>query len=130
MAEFNPITEVEFESKRRKNDGAFRAVSASFDAFNRQVLIQLSNDVSAGFPVDKIRGLETATAAELSIIEVQGHGFSLHVPSIDADISVANLFADLLGSTLMIQAERRILASRANGLKGGRPRARASTAPY
>jgi len=46
----------------------------------------------------------------------------LRLPLIDADISVSRLFSDLLGSNVMAQAERRRIASRANGQKGGRPK--------
>ncbi|MDI7776290.1 hypothetical protein [Asticcacaulis sp. EMRT-3] len=41
---------------------------------------------------------------------------------IDADISVSQLFEDLLGSSVMAQSERRLVASRNNGAKGGRPK--------
>ncbi len=128
MAEFKVVTEADFNSRHRKTKQAFRAISAAFDALNRQVVVQLSNGASAGFPIDKIRGLETASAADLNLIEVQGRGFSLHVPSIDADLSMAQLFADLLGSSVMIQAERRMIASRVNGKKGGRPKLKGSEA--
>lgn len=125
MAEFKPITAAEFERKKRPAQTAFRAQSAEYDAGTGKLLVQLTNGISAAFPLQIIKGLEAATPEALKTIEVQGRGFGLHVPVLDADISVSRLFADLLGSTTMIRAERRGQASRKNGAKGGRPKAAA-----
>jgi len=123
MAEFKPVTTSVFEKTRRRADTAFRAESARFDARTGQLIVQLTNGASAGFPLAFIQGLETATAADLRRIEVQGRGYGLHIPLLDADISVSRLFLDVLGSNIMSRAERRATASRANGAKGGRPKA-------
>jgi len=123
MAEFQPVTATEFGKKRRKATTTFRAESARYDARSGRILVQLSNGVETGFPVTSIRGLENATPEGLRKIEIQGRGFGLHLPIIDADISVSRLFADLLGSPVMEKAERRQIASRSNGKKGGRPKA-------
>ena len=121
MAEFKPVTARQFE-KTRKPETAFRAKSARYDARAGQLIVQLTNGASAGFPLTFIQGLETATPDDLKRIEVQGRGYGLHIPLLDADISVSRLFLDVLGSNVMSQAERRATASRANGVKGGRPK--------
>lgn len=122
MAEFKAITTREFAKKQRRNTASFRAESAKYDAHSERIFVQLTNGVAAAFPVAGIKGLENATLAGLKKIEVQGRGFGLYLPLLDADISVSRLFADLLGSQVMVQAERRLVASRSNGRKGGRPK--------
>ncbi|WP_303831000.1 DUF2442 domain-containing protein [Asticcacaulis taihuensis] len=126
MAEFKSIDEAEFVRKQRPAISGFRAESARFDTASGQLQVQLTNGVTAGFPVTLIKGLETASPQDLAHIEIQGRGFGLHIPNLDADISVVQLFSDFLGSQVMAQAERRMIASRDNGRKGGRPTLRAS----
>lgn len=123
MAEFEPVTAAEFAKKKRRASPAFRAESAKYDARNHWILVRLTNGAATAFPVAGIKGLEDAAPEGLRKIEVQGRGFGLYLPLIDADISVSRLFADLLGSPVMERAERRLAASRSNGLKGGRPKA-------
>ncbi|MGN6422571.1 MAG: DUF2442 domain-containing protein [Asticcacaulis sp.] len=122
MAEFTMVTEAAFAKKKRPATAAFRAESATFDARTKRLIVQLSNGVEAAFPVGMIKGLEDAAPEDLRTFEVQGRGFGLHAPQIDADISVSQLFEDLLGSTVMAKSERRLAASRSNGAKGGRPK--------
>lgn len=122
MAEFKPVTVRQFEQTRRKPQATFRAESARYDAQSAQLVVQLTNGASVGFPLRAIAGLEDATPQDLTAIEVQGRGYGLHIPSLDADISVSRLFLDVLGSHTMSRAERRATASRANGAKGGRPK--------
>lgn len=123
MAEFQPVTAAEFTKKKRRANPAFRAESAKYDARNHWILVRLSNGAATAFPVSDIKGLEDATPESLRKIEVQGRGFGLYLPLLDADISVSRLFADVLGSPVMEKAERRLTASRNNGMKGGRPKA-------
>ena len=66
--------------------------------------------------------MESATPAQLRHIVVEGEGYGLHVACLDADISLPQLLADQLGSTVMKRAVVRTSASRANGRLGGRPR--------
>jgi hypothetical protein len=127
MAEFKLVTDAEFKTKQRTSSVGLRAISASTDETNRRIVMELSNGVSVAFPIDQIQGLEGVALEDLVNVKVQGRGFGLHVPTIDADISVACLFANLLGSNVMVQAERRAIASRANGHKGGRPKDSAKT---
>lgn len=127
MAEFKPVTVRQFEQTRRKPQTTFRAESARYDAQSAQLVVQLTNGASVGFPLRAIAGLEDAKPQDLTGIEVQGRGYGLHIPSLDADISVSRLFLDVLGSHTMSRAERRATASRANGAKGGRPKANLSS---
>ena len=121
MAEFKTVTAADFAKKKRRATTAFRAESAAFDGRSGRLLVQLTNGVQAAFPISLIKVLENAAPQDLKKIEVQGRGFGLHMASIDADISVSRLFADLLGSPVMEKSERRMIASQGNGMKGGRP---------
>jgi hypothetical protein len=126
MAEFEIPTPEEFDAITRRTAERTRrqllAVSARYDQREGRVMIALNNGAMVGFPLSALPGLEHAAADNLRDIEVQGGGYTLHVPSRDVDISVPQLLADQLGSTIMRRAISRANASRANGRLGGRPR--------
>jgi len=126
MAEFETLTQQEYDSitqrTAKKMSHRLLAVDASYDQRDGRLMISLNNGAVVGFPLSAIRGLERATPADLQDIVVEGGGYSLRVESLDADISVPQLLADQLGSTLMKRAVVRANASRANGRLGGRPR--------
>jgi hypothetical protein len=85
-------------------------------------MITLNNGAVVGFQLSALPGLEAATPEDLRHIDVEGAGYGLRVASLDADISIPQLLADQLGSTIMKRAVVRTEASRANGRLGGRPR--------
>ena len=126
MAEFEIPTEEQFEAITRQTSDRMKrqllAVSARYDRRGRRVMISLNNGAVVGFPLTSLPGLERATPDELRHIVVEGSGYGLHVVCLNADISVPQLLADQLGSTLMKRAVVRASASRANGMLGGRPR--------
>jgi hypothetical protein len=126
MAEFKAPTEQEFDSITRRTAQRMRhqllAVAARFDRRAIRLMITLNNGAIVGFPLSVLPGLEQATPDDLRKIEVEGSGHGLHVPSLEADISVPTLLADQLGSTIMRRAVARANASKANGRLGGRPR--------
>jgi hypothetical protein len=126
MAEFEiPMPEV-FEAITRRTTERMKrqllAISARYDRRGERVMIALNNGAVVGFPLAVLPGLERATAEDLRHIVVEGDGYGLRVESLDADISVPQLLADQLGSTIMKRAVVRASASRANGRLGGRPR--------
>ncbi len=120
MARFEDIGEAEFAARSLKTPTPLAAQSAKYDARRREICIRLNNGISAAFPLDLIPALKTAEADDLRKIVVEGRGYGLHFPAIDADISVAQLFADHLGATGMLARLKRTRASRANGKLGGR----------
>ena len=126
MAEFEIPTTEQFEAITRRTDERMKrqllAVSARYDRRGARVMITLNTGAVVGFPLASLPGLERAAPDELSHIVVEGGGYGLHVACLDADISVPQLLADQLGSTLMKRAVVRASASRANGRLGGRPR--------
>ncbi len=122
MARFEDIDEAELAARTLKKPTPLAARSAKYDARRHEICIRLNNDVSAAFPLDLIPELRAASADDLRKIVVEGRGYGLHFPAIDADISVARLFADHLGATGMLTRLKRVRASRANGKLGGRPK--------
>jgi hypothetical protein len=126
MAEFEVPTDQEFDAITRRTatrmKRRLRATGARYDRHTGRVMITLNTDAVVGFPLAMLPGLEHATAEDLDTIEIQGGGYGLHVPSLDADIAVPELLADHLGSTLMRRDVIRAKASQANGRLGGRPR--------
>ncbi len=126
MAEFQIPTPQEFDAITRQTAARtkqqLRAVGARYDRRSERVMITLNNGTVIGFLRSALPGLEHATPDDLRKIEVEGGGYGLHVASLDADISIPQLLADQLGSTVMRRAVARANASKANGRLGGRPR--------
>jgi len=122
MAEFEIPPEGRLEAITRRTAERMKhqllAVSARYDRRGGRVMIALNNGAVVGFPLASLPGMENATPDELRHIVVEGEG----VACLDADISVPQLLADQLGSTVMKRAVVRASASRANGRLGGRPR--------
>jgi len=121
MAKFE-IDETQFAARTLKRPAPLAAQSAKFDVRHSEIRIRLNNGISAAFPLDLIPELKSASADDLRKIVVEGRGYGLHFPTIDADISVARLFADHLGATGMLTRLKRAQASKANGKLGGRPK--------
>ena len=121
MAEFREPTEVEFQVRTIAPSGMV-ATSASYDARARAVVIGLANGVTVGFPLAVLPGLERARPEELRTLVIEGGGYGLHVPALDADISIPQLFKDQLGAEGMLKGLKRATASRNNGRLGGRPK--------
>jgi hypothetical protein len=126
MAEFKAPTQQEFDAITRRTANRMKhqllATSAKYDRRTERVMITLNSGAVVGFPLSALPGLEQATTDDLRKIEIEGGGYGLHVPALDADISIPALLADQLGSTVMTRAVARTNASQANGRLGGRPR--------
>ena len=111
-------------------------VTVRYDPGTDRVIMSLSNGLEVSFPAHEVQGLETATPADLSHIEIDPPGFGLHFPTLDADVYVPALLQGLLGSERWMAARlgarggkartaAKAAASRKNGKLGGRPRASA-----
>src|SRR5262245_20062639 len=95
--------------------------------------MSLSNRLEVSFPAHEVEGLETATPADLSRIEVDPPGFGLHFPTLDADVYMPALLQGVFGSERWMAAHlgarggkarttAKAAASWKNGNLGGRPR--------
>ncbi len=113
-----------------------RAVSAKYDRQSGRVTIELVNGCTYMFPTALVQDLAEASPEDLETIQVDGVGFNLHWPKLDADLYVPALVSGVFGTrawmckALARQAGRatspaKAAAARANGAKGGRPRKQA-----
>ena len=110
-----------------------RAKTARYDARKRLIVVDLINGASFAFPPTLAQGLADASSADLSVIEVSTMGTGLHWPRLDADLTVSGLLAGIFGSRTWMRAHAaragsvrspaKAAAARANGAKGGRPKA-------
>lgn len=134
------LTEAEFKAAEARGKEMLetepRAVSAGYDSKTGRVTVDLVNGCTYMFPAHLVQDLAEASPADLATIEVDGVGFNLHWPKLDADLYVPALIAGVFGTrnwmtkALARQAGRatsaaKAAASRANGAKGGRPRKQA-----
>ena len=94
------------------------ALSARFDRRNHKVWVRLNSGIDFSFDPRLAYGLQGAAADDLVGVIVEGAGSTLHIPKLDADFSVARILEPLVWT----RREKREVASRANGKRGGRPR--------
>jgi len=106
-----------------------RAAAARYDRRLRRVIVELTNGCTFSFPPKLAQGLEAATGAQLSQVEILGAGSGLHWETLDADLSIPDLLAGLFGTRTYLAkraglatSPAKAAAARANGTKGGRPR--------
>ena len=110
------------------------AARATYDKKSRRILLELTNGVLLGIPIQQLSDVAGASATALAGVELLGAGGVLHWEALDADYSVAALVRDAIGRHIAKQELARIAgqatspskaaAARVNGAKGGRPRAR------
>jgi hypothetical protein len=110
-----------------------RAVAARYDKATGRVVVELANGCSYAFPASLVQDLRGANDEELARVAVDGAGFNLHWPLLDADLYVPALVAGIFGTRVWMARElariagrtkssAKAAAARANGRKGGRPR--------
>ena len=109
------------------------AVSARYDRPSGRIVIDLSSKLTLSFSPQDAQGLEDAKPSDLEVIELSPSGFGVHFPKLDADLYIPGLLEGFMGSKKWMAARlgraggqsrsrAKKAASRANGLKGGRPR--------
>ncbi len=121
---------------KEKMQSAPQAMSASYDREANRLIVELKNGVTFMIPCDLIQGLRDASPDEIAEEEVMPRGMALHWEKLDQDFSVAGLVAGMFGNQAWmselgrqggsIKSEAKAVASRENGRKGGRPRAKRS----
>jgi hypothetical protein len=110
-----------------------KAVRARYDRRVSRIVVSLDNGLELAFPPRLAQGLEHATPAELSVIEISPLGDGLHWPALDADLYVPALLQGVFGSKSWMarhlgaaggraRSRAKTAAARENGRKGGRPR--------
>jgi hypothetical protein len=109
------------------------AIAAYYDRKTKKIVVNLSTGLGIFFSPQDAQGLENATPAQLSDIEITPAGFGLHFPKLDADLYVPGLLDGSMGSRKWMAARlgaqggkarslAKRTAARANGALGGRPR--------
>jgi hypothetical protein len=134
------ITDAEIDLARARGQALAaaepRAAAARYDAASGRVVVDLTNGCVFAFPARALQGLAEATDADLAQVEVMGTGHGLHWEPLDADFTVPGLLMGLFGTRAWMAREQarragavsspaKAEAARANGRKGGRPRAAA-----
>ena len=81
---------------------------------------------------EKLQGLQNAKKSQIANVEITGKGTGLHWPDLDLDYSISGLLSGIYGNKQWMaemgrrggsrKSEEKAAASRANGLRGGRPR--------
>ena len=127
------LTNAEIDTALARGEAAQReeprVIHVHYDYKIDRVIIELTNGCTFAFPPRLAQGLETATADQISQIEVIGSGYGLHWDQLDVDLSVPGLLNGLLGNRAhmarragQVKSEAKATAARINGSKGGRPR--------
>ncbi len=66
-----------------------RAIAARYDAKSQRVIVTLVSGIELAIPPAIVQGLSTASAAELTDIEITPLGNGLYFPAIDADVFIS-----------------------------------------
>ena len=137
MEKTDVVQEVDFEAAARRGVQRLKkgpvAVAGRYDQQAGRVMIELDSGLEIAFRPQHAQGLEAATPADLSEIEISPSGQGLYFPAINADLYLPALLEGFLRSNAwmaacMGQMGRRATtqakqeAARANGRLGGRPR--------
>lgn len=140
MRKWTPPTEAEIvaqlaaadERTREADTTEPRAKKARYDKRSGRVVIDLTNGCTFAFPFELGQGLAGATAEQLAAVEVTPGGYGLHWEALDVDLAVPSLVAGIFGSKRWMaelgrqggraKSDRKAVAARANGAKGGRPK--------
>ncbi len=125
--------ETAVEQARVRMETEPHATAVRYDKRLRMVMVELNIGLTVAFRASDVQGLESASVADLSAVELDPDGFGLHFPTLDADIWLPGLLAGQFGSQRWMAAQMgrkggqarslaKAAASRTNGSKGGRPR--------
>jgi hypothetical protein len=108
-------------------------LKAHYDPKLGIIIVSLSTGGWFSFRPDDAQGLQNATATQLKKIEISPSKFGLHFPLLDAQFDITALMQGHFGSRKWLAArlgatggasrsKAKVIAARANGKLGGRPR--------
>jgi hypothetical protein len=117
------LTDAELEVAEQRgtalSDSAVLATSAKYDDNSGRIVIELSNGCAYLIPPALIEDLAGAEPADLAEIEVEGEGFDLHFPRLDADIFVPALVGGVFGTQDWMRRLDRAGSDKANADRPG-----------
>ena len=131
------VSDAAFKKARARGEAMLasepRASAARYETTTGRLIIDLVNGCGYAFPAALVQDLQGASDDALSGVEVDGLGFNLHFPALDANLYVPALVSGIFGTRAWMARElaraggrktstAKALAARANGAKGGRPR--------
>ncbi len=134
------LTDAQFDAAEARGRTATEtepgAISARYNRKTGRVTVDLVNGCTYVFPSHLVQDLCDASPDDLADVEVDGVGFNLHWPRLDADVFVPELVAGVFGTKAWMnkamarqagqsKSPAKAAASRANGAKGGRPKKQA-----
>lgn len=120
------------QAKNLQND--LRVVGVEYRPGNGLdlLILKLSDGRRHLIAREDLQGLESATKEEIARVEILGHGTGLRWPDLNVDLYVSTLLRGVYGNPGwmakigrtggLIKSDAKKRASRANGLRGGRPR--------
>lgn len=137
-----PLTDADIDAQapaararaRAARSAGLRARAAHYDAATERVVLELTNGAAFAFPATLVRGLERASHAARARVELAPTGDGIWWDALGADVSVPGILAATFGAAAasMLGAKggsatsrAKRMAARANGKRGGRPRASA-----
>jgi hypothetical protein len=101
----------------------------TYDRRRREFCLVLNSGVRVTIPLAMVTELAEATPAQLVRVHLDNVGGALELRELDMDVSIPGLIRDVLGfgelqqhRAARVRTEKKAASSRANGLKGGRPR--------
>jgi Protein of unknown function (DUF2442) len=123
------------QKRARARRRAGYAVAARYDTRKSRIVVCLNTGLELAFPPSLTEGLAGASPEELADVEISPAGLGLYWPKLDADVYIPALLHGIFGSRRWMAAqlgavggrahsETKAASSRANGRKGGRPRAK------
>ena len=109
------------------------AMSARYDRVRGRIVVRLRSGLELSFSPKDAQGLEHATPAQLSEIEITPMRDGLLWPQLDADLWIPGILEGIMGTRKWMAAQlgqaggqattpAKKAASRANGKLGGRPK--------
>lgn len=131
-----PITDAAIDAAlavgRALDEQEPHALSASYDPTDDRLVVELDNGYGMHIPRRWLQGLEHATPAQLQHVRILGPGTAIAWNDPDVGFTVEGLWNNVFGSRRWMSvlgraggaktSERKAASSRANGLKGGRPK--------
>lgn len=97
------VQDADFEAAARRGAQRLKkgpvAVAARYDQQAGSVVIELDSGLEIAFRPQHAQGLEAATPADLSEIEISPSGQGLHFPAVDADLYLPAFLDGFLGGS-------------------------------